>query len=139
MIRQLHDDAELLALVRRYATPERRYIKLGGSLLRMRSPEYDRFMRDLCKDARLITADEIVTLLEDGWRERITAARLVAVARRTEFREHLGELLLASEICCAGPAHCVAPADFGTARDTDLLAAYLDRCLAAPTLRTTRP
>ncbi|MFE6755625.1 DUF6000 family protein [Streptomyces sp. NPDC057684] len=133
-MRRAHEDPELLALVRRYVTPERRYMKLGGSLLRMRSPEYDRFMRDLCEDAELITADEIATLLEGGWRERRTAAWLVAVSRRTEFRERLGELLLASEVCCAGLAYCVALASFGTSRDADLLAAYLDRYLRRPDL-----
>ncbi|MFJ2217324.1 DUF6000 family protein [Streptomyces sp. NPDC087864] len=55
MIRHPHDDAELPALVRRYVTPERRYLKLGGGLLRMQGPEYDRFMRDLCEDAGLST------------------------------------------------------------------------------------
>lgn len=103
-MRHAHEDPELLALVRRYVTPERRYLKLGGSLLRMQSPEYDRFMRDLCEDSGLITPDEIATLLEGSWRERRTAAWLVAVSRRTEFRERLGELLLASEVCCVGLA-----------------------------------
>ncbi|MEV1048679.1 DUF6000 family protein [Streptomyces sp. NPDC049916] len=134
MIRHPEDDAELLAYVRRYVTPERRYLKLGGSLLRMQSPESDRFMRDLREDARLITADEIATLLDGGWRERRTAAWLVAVSRRTEFRERLGELLLASEVCCVGLAYCVALASFGTARDADLFAAYLDRYLRRPDL-----
>ncbi|MBX4176212.1 DUF6000 family protein [Streptomyces geysiriensis] len=134
MIFNPHDDAELLALVRRYVTPGRRYLKLGGGLLRMRSPDRDRFMRDLCDDAALITADEITKLLEGGWRERRTAAWLVAVSRRTEFRERLGELLLASEVCCAGLAYSVALASFGTARDADLLAAYLDRYLRRPDL-----
>ncbi|WP_327434634.1 DUF6000 family protein [Streptomyces sp. NBC_01236] len=134
MIRHAHEDAELLALVRRYVTPERRYLKLSGSLLRMRSPEYDRFVRDLAEDAGLITTQEIATLLEGGWRERRTAAWLVAVARRTEFRERLGELLLASELCCAGLAYCVTLASFGTPRDADLLAAYLDRYLRRPDL-----
>ncbi|MGQ4437167.1 DUF6000 family protein [Streptomyces sp. SAS_260] len=136
-MRHAHEDPELLALVRRYVTPEgerRRYLKLGGSLLRMRSSEYDRFIRDLREEAGLITADEIATLLEGGWRERRTAAWLVAVSRRTEFRERLGELLLASEVCCAGPAYCVALATFGTERDADLLAAYLDRYLRRPDL-----
>ncbi|MGW4728309.1 DUF6000 family protein [Streptomyces shenzhenensis] len=134
MIRHAHDDPELLALVRRYVTPERRYLKLSGSLLRMRSPEYDRFVRDLSEDAGLITAQEIATLLEGGWRERRTATWLVAVSRRTEFRARLGELLLASEVCCAGLAYCVALASFGTPRDADLLAAYLDRYLRRPDL-----
>ncbi|RZB19727.1 hypothetical protein StrepF001_12190 [Streptomyces sp. F001] len=129
-----HEDAELLALVRRYVTPERRYLKLSGSLLRMRSPEYDRFVRDLGEDAGLINAQEIATLLEGGWRERRTAAWLVAVSRRTEFRERLGELLLASKVCCAGLAYCVALASFGTPRDADLLTAYLDRYLRRPDL-----
>ncbi|MFB7328687.1 MULTISPECIES: DUF6000 family protein [unclassified Streptomyces] len=133
-MRHAHEDPELLALVRRYVTPERRYMKLGGSLLRMRSPEYDRFVRRLSEDAGVITAKEIATLLEGGWRERRTAAWLVAVSRRTEFRERLGELLLASEVCCAGLAYCVTLASFGTPRDADLLAAYLDRYLRRPDL-----
>ncbi|MFJ2397399.1 DUF6000 family protein [Streptomyces sp. NPDC087843] len=134
MIRNPHDDAELLALVRRYVTPERRYLKLGGGLLRMENPACGRFMRDLREDAGLITADEIAKLLEGGWRERRTAAWLVAVSRRTEFRERLGALLLASEVCCVGLAYSVALASFGTARDADLLAAYLDRYLCRPDL-----
>ncbi|MFD5572762.1 DUF6000 family protein [Streptomyces cadmiisoli] len=134
MIRDPRDDAELLALVRRYVTPQRRYLKLGGSLLRMQSPAYDRFMRDLCEDAGLITPNEIAKLLEGSWRERRTAAWLVAVSRRTEFREDLGQLLLASEVCCVGLAYSVTLASFGTARDADLLAAYLDRYLRRPDL-----
>ncbi|WP_443064311.1 DUF6000 family protein [Streptomyces sp. NBC_00525] len=109
-------------------------MKLGGGLLRMQSPARDRFVRDLRDDAGLITADEVTKLLEGGWRERRTAAWLVAVSHRTEFRERLGELLLASEVCCAGLAYCVALAGFGTARDADLFAAYLDRYLRRPDL-----
>lgn len=134
MICHAHEDAELLVLVRRYVRPERRYLKLGGGLLHMRSPEYDRFVRDLGEDAGRITTQEIATLLEGGWRERRTAAWLVGVSGRTEFRERLGELLLASEVCCAGPAYCVALAGFGTPRDADLLTAYLDRYLRRPDL-----
>ncbi|MFJ4809376.1 DUF6000 family protein [Streptomyces longwoodensis] len=134
MIRHAHENPELLALVHRYVTPERRYLKLSGSLLRMRSPDYGRFMRRLNEDSKVITAEEITTLLEGGWRERRTAAWLVAVSRRTEFRERLGELLLASEVCCVGLAYCVALASFGTPRDSQLLVAYLDRYLRRPDL-----
>ncbi|MDX3214757.1 DUF6000 family protein [Streptomyces sp. ME02-6991-2B] len=133
-MRHAHEDPQLLALVRRYVTPERRYMKLSGSLLRLRSPEYDRLMRRLSEDSGVITAEEIATLLEGGWRERRTATWLVAVSRRTEFRERLGELLLASEVCCAGLAYCVALASFGTPRDSELLVAYLDRYLRRPDL-----
>ncbi|MFE6280910.1 DUF6000 family protein [Streptomyces sp. NPDC057877] len=44
------------------------------------------------------------------------AVTLVAVSRRTGFRARPGELLLASEVCCAGLAYSVAPASSGTAR-----------------------
>ncbi|MES9508846.1 DUF6000 family protein [Streptomyces sp. NPDC000609] len=133
-MRHAHENAELLALVRRYVVPERRYLKLGGGLLRMQGPEHDRFARALREDAELITPHEISTLLEGGWRERRTAAWLIAVSHRTEFRERLGELLLASEVCCAGLAYCVTLAGFGTPRDADLLAAYLERYLRRPDL-----
>ncbi|MFJ8694460.1 DUF6000 family protein [Streptomyces roseolilacinus] len=66
-------------------------------------PECDRFVRDLCEDAGLVTSGEIATLLGGGRRERRTAAWLVAVPRRTEFRERLGELPLAGEVCRSGP------------------------------------
>ncbi|MFE3944878.1 DUF6000 family protein [Streptomyces sp. NPDC059118] len=133
-MRHAHENAELLALVRRYVVPERRYLKLGGGLLGMQGPEHDRFARALHEDAELITSHEIATLLEGGWRERRTAAWLIAVSHRTEFRERLGELLLASEVCCVGLAYCVTLAGFGTPRDADLLAAYLERYLRRPDL-----
>jgi hypothetical protein len=133
-MRHAHEDPELLAVVRRYVTPERRYLKLGGPMLRLQSPEYDRFVRRLSEDAGVITAEEIATLLEGGWRERRTAAWLIAVSQRTEFRERLGGLLLASEVCCVGLAYCVALASFATPRDAGLLAAYLDHYLRRPDL-----
>ncbi|MFJ7628203.1 DUF6000 family protein [Streptomyces sp. NPDC097595] len=45
MIRNPHGGPELPALVRRYVTPQRRYLKLGGGLLRLEDPERGRFMR----------------------------------------------------------------------------------------------
>ncbi|MEU6681062.1 DUF6000 family protein [Streptomyces sp. NPDC046925] len=133
-MRHSDEDAELRELVRRYVTPGRRYLKLGGGLLRLEEPELGRFVRLLAADAGVITAPEIATLLKGGWRERRTAAWLVAVSRRTEFRDRLGELLLASEVCCAGSAYCVALASFGTPDDADHLTAYLDRYLRRPDL-----
>ncbi len=96
------EDPELLALVHRYVLPGRRYLKLGGPLLRMEEDEYGRFLRALREDAGAVSAEEIGVLLEGGWRERRTAAWLVAVGGRTEFRERVGGLLLESEVCCAG-------------------------------------
>ncbi|WP_406264437.1 DUF6000 family protein [Actinacidiphila glaucinigra] len=128
------DDPELLALVHRYVTPDRRYLKLGGRLMRMTGPERTTFARELGEAARDITPREPTILLEGSRRERRTAAWLIAAARRTGFRERLGDMLLASEVCLAGSAYCVTPATFATPADADLPAAYLDRYLRRPDL-----
>lgn len=132
-------DPEIRALYRRYCLPARRYLKLGGALLRMSSEEYERFVHALACDARAVTDAELTILFEGSWRERRTAAWLAAASRRDHFRERLGALLLDSEVCCAGGAYCAALASFGTARDADLLAAYLDRYLHRPDLAYDQP
>jgi hypothetical protein len=133
-VRFAHEDPELLAVVRRYVTPNQRYRKLGGHILRMTEPERAELMRELGEAAGRVTPRELAILLEGGWRERRTAAWLIAIARRTEFRERLGELLLASEVCFAGSSYCVTFASFGTPSDADPVAAYLDRYLRRPDL-----
>ncbi|MFJ6837977.1 DUF6000 family protein [Streptomyces sp. NPDC091209] len=138
-MRYPNEDPELLVLVHRYVTPDRRYLKLGGPLTRMPEPERTKFTRELGEAAGDITPRELTILLEGTWRERKTAAWLIAVARRTEFRERLGEMLLASEVCFAGSAYCVTFATFATPADADLLAAYLDRYLRRPDLYYDQP
>ncbi|MFH9062578.1 DUF6000 family protein [Streptomyces coeruleorubidus] len=133
-MRRPEEERELLKLTRRYVTTDRRYLKLGGALLGMSGRERAKFMRKLGKAAHEIAPRELGLLLDRGWRESGTAAWLIAVAGRTEFRERLGELLLASKWPYAGQAYCVALATFGTSSDADLLVAYLDRYLPCPDL-----
>lgn len=128
------DEEDELKLIRRYVTPDRRYLKLGGSLLGMSGRDRTKFLRKLGQAAAEISSRELDTLFDRGWRERKTAAWLVAVAGRSAFRDRLGELLLASEGPYAGQAYCVALAVFGTRADADLLVAYLDRYLRRPDL-----
>ncbi|WP_406095952.1 DUF6000 family protein [Streptomyces sp. NBC_01013] len=128
------EEEEPLKLIRRYVTPDQRYLKLGGSLLGMSGGDRAKFLRKLGRAACEISPRELDTLFDRGWRERKTAAWLVAVAGRSEFRDRLGELLLASEGPYAGMAYCVALATFGTRADADLLVAYLDRYLRRPDL-----
>jgi hypothetical protein len=135
----IRHDPEIQALYRRYCLPARRYLKLGGAILRMPREQYEAFVHDLAADAKAVTDAELTILFEGSWRERRTAAWLAAVSRRDHFRERLGALLLESEVCCAGGAYCVALASFGTARDVDLLAAYLDRYLRRPALAYDQP
>ncbi|MGW5465116.1 DUF6000 family protein [Streptomyces sp. NPDC003996] len=133
-MRRADEEGEQLKLIRRYVTPDRRYLKLGGVLLGMSGRDRTKFLRKLGQAAGEISPHLLDTLLDRGWRERKTAAWLVAVAGRSEFRDRLGELLLASEGPYAGQAYCVALAIFGTRADADLLVAYLDRYLRRPDL-----
>jgi hypothetical protein len=128
-VRHTATDPELQALVRRFVTPGRRYLRLGGSLLRLTGPEREAFARELTQAASEITRAELDVLLEGGWRERKTASWLVAVAGRTEYRSRIGELLLASAGPYAGAAYCVTLATFGDSADADVLCGYLDRYL----------
>ncbi|MFE1556135.1 DUF6000 family protein [Streptomyces sp. NPDC058734] len=135
----IRHDPEIQALYRRYCLPGRRYLKLGGAVLRLPREEYEPFVHALAADAKAVSDAELTILFEGSWRERRTAAWLIAVSRRDHFREHLGALLLESEVCFAGAAYCVALASFGTTRDADLLAAYLDRYLRRPDLAYDQP
>ncbi|MET7534526.1 DUF6000 family protein [Streptomyces goshikiensis] len=132
-MRYANTDPELRELVRRFVAPGRRYMRLGGSSLRLSGPERESFVRELAQAAGEITPAELGILFEGGWRECRTASWLVAVSGRTEFRSRIGELLLAS----GGPyrgAFCIALAAFGTSADADLICRYLDRYLPQPDL-----
>ena len=126
------DDTELLDLIDRYVNHEvgdsRRYMKLlHGNFLGM--PARAAFLRELTDAARRITDHELGVLLDSEWRSRITAAWLIGVSGRDQFRERLGGLLLASELVFAGQGYCFALARFGSAADAAILTAYLDRYL----------
>jgi hypothetical protein len=99
----------LQRVVSQFVTPQERYLRLGGGLLRMNEAERSEFAKNLAQAAFEITPAELGILFEGGWRERQTAFWLVAVADRTEFRDRIGRLLLAIE----GPvpaAYCVTAA-----------------------------
>ncbi|MFH7594522.1 DUF6000 family protein [Streptomyces racemochromogenes] len=133
-MRDVCADPEPADLVRRFVTPGRRYLRLGGGALRLTGAERELFVEELVGAAREITPTELGTLFEGGWRERKTAAWLVAVAGRTEFRTLIGELLPASAGPYAGGAYCVTLATFGEDADADLLCGYLDHYLRRPDL-----
>ncbi|MFJ9690541.1 DUF6000 family protein [Kitasatospora sp. NPDC101183] len=87
------------------------------------------FVDSLQADSLQASDQEIRALLGYEWRSRLTAARLVGVARRVEWRERIGDLLLASELTYAGQGYCFALARFGGQDDADILVSYLNRYL----------
>ncbi|TGA99097.1 DUF6000 family protein [Streptomyces sp. MZ04] len=128
------EDPELRRLRRHYVAAGQRYLRLRYSIFRLKERERTKFARELARAADAISPHQLGLLLDSGWRERKTAAWLIAIAGRTDFRPRLGELLLASEAGYAGHAYCITLATFGTEADADLLAAYLDRYLPRPDL-----
>jgi hypothetical protein len=64
-------------------------------------------------------------LLENEWRSRLTAAWLIGLDKREQFRNRIGALLLGSEAAYAGQGYCLALARLATPADASLLAAYL--------------
>ncbi|MCK2213340.1 DUF6000 family protein [Actinomadura sp. ATCC 31491] len=124
----------MMALARRYVHPGksdvRRYLELlGGNFLALPERVFRSFAGSLVRDARKITDDDLRVLLDSEWRARLTAAWLIGMDRRAQFRERLGALLLESELVYAGQGYCFALARFGNERDAEILAAYLDRWL----------
>ncbi|MER7742551.1 DUF6000 family protein [Streptomyces sp. NPDC096538] len=93
-------DPELDKVRRRYVAAGRRYLRLNYGIFRLTDRECRRFAQDLARAAQTITPRELGLLLDCGWRERKTAAWLIAIVGRTDFRPRLGELLLASEGPC---------------------------------------
>jgi hypothetical protein len=133
-------DTELLDVINRYVIPEegndKRYLKLlHGNFVTLNEPERATFLRLLVDAAEQITDHELGVLLESEWRSRITAAWLIGVSRRGQFRERIGELLPESGVLFAGQGYCFALARLGTAEDAEILTAYLDHYLRRPDLR----
>ncbi|MGW1179350.1 DUF6000 family protein [Kitasatospora sp. NPDC002543] len=131
------DGPELLDVVDRYVKPAThgisRYLHLlHGNFARDAESERAPFLRSLSAAAREITDEELEILLRREWRSRLTASWLIGFDHRVHFRDVLGDLLLASQLCFAGQGYCFALARFGTDEDARHLAAYLDRYLPRP-------
>lgn len=72
-------------------------------------------------DDRLIT-----TLLSDfNWRSRTAATYFALILERPEHLDHIGRLLLRSDVCFAGVAYCRYLAHFRTPEAIDFLNRYL--------------
>ena len=115
-----------------------RYLKLlhGNLLTLLPADRRGEFIDALVRDAREIE-DEALSLMlhEPNWRPRLVAAWLVGVSRRAQFRQRIGELLLASELTYAGQGYCFALAALGGDEDARILIEDLDRYLPHVDLR----
>jgi len=69
--------------------------------------------------------------INDGWRERLTAAWIIAARRDTAYRYRVTQRLLASEMCFAGQGLCIATASYRDQAASDALNSYLQIYLPA--------
>ena len=91
-------------------------------------------------DALYPVADEITptlltSLLSDfNWRPRISAAYFAAILIESSVEDHIGNLLLRSDVCFAGNGYCLALARFNTPKSVEYLSRYLTYYLSKPNL-----
>ncbi|MEV5750157.1 DUF6000 family protein [Actinoallomurus sp. NPDC052308] len=135
----VQSESELRALERRYVSRSQvgplrlRYLKIMGvNALRDGEPRRSLLMQSLAEDARQITDDELDCLLTSEWRSRLTAAWLIGLDHRTQFRDRIGSLLHDGALMKAGAGYAFALARFGQDLDAELLARGLERRLSTP-------
>jgi hypothetical protein len=133
------DEPELTTAIRWYVIgtgSAARYLKLlNGNFMTMDTAQRSLFLQQLAASARQASNQDLDVLLDSEWRSRLTASWLIALDRRQQFRQRIGELLMASELTYAGQGYCLALARFATAADAELLATYLDAHLLQPDKR----
>ena len=88
---------------------------------------------------RLIAAeidDQLVTdlLSQRNWRPSITAAYFVAIKQMEHHCDHIGKLLLRSDVCFAGGGYALALARINSPNSIDYLKKYLHHYLRRPDL-----
>ena len=82
-------------------------------------------------NASSVTDELICQLLSHfDWRSKVVGAYLAALRRRSSFTEHIGRLLLRSDVSFAGAAYCLALAEFNTAEGLSFLQKYLNHYLS---------
>jgi len=82
-----------------------------------------------------ITPTVVELLLKDyNWRPRLTGAFFAAVKQIRSFEDHIGRLLVRSDLCYAGSIYCVALAEFNTPIGLGYLKKYLEYYLTRPDL-----
>jgi hypothetical protein len=81
-------------VVDRCVSADSRYMKLmGGGFLCLEDTERAAFTAALRSDAEQVSADEIEALLGYEWHSRLTAAWMLGITRRVEWRDHIAALL----------------------------------------------
>jgi hypothetical protein len=82
-----------------------------------------------------VSPDIVLMLLHEfDWRPRIVGAYLAAITNWKQFDDHIGRLLLRSDVCYAGTGYAIALTRFNTDASKAALHQYLDYYLNQPNL-----
>jgi hypothetical protein len=73
-------------------------------------------------------------LTEYDWRPRLTGAFFTALKSFNFFEDHIGRLLIRSDLCFAGKLYCVVLAEFNSPTGLGYLRKYLEYYLTRPDL-----
>ena len=78
-----------------------------------------------------VTSPLVVTLLSNfDWRPRLVGAWMAALRPFPDLQDHIGRLLLRSDVCYAGSGYCLALTVFNTPSARDYLRSYLEYYLS---------
>lgn len=109
-------------------TPDERFIQTWVAPFYMsgiRDPE--RFRSQYLPLREEVNPDLISSLLTwFNWRSRIVGAYFAGIEELKQFTDHIGRLLLRSDVCYAGEGYALALASFNTDKAIVYLTKYLD-------------
>lgn len=89
-------------------------------------------LRSIYKEITPAVVERLLT--EYNWRPRLTGAFFAALRHLTPVEDHIGRLLVRSDLCYAGKLYCVALAEFNTPVGLEYLRRYLMYYLTRPDL-----
>lgn len=95
----------------------------------------DAFLRSLRSVYPGITPKIVeLMLIEYNWSPRLTGAFFATLKRFNSFEDHIGRLLVRSDLCFAGKLYCTALAEFNSPAGLGYLKRYLEYYLTRPDL-----
>ena len=94
--------------------------------------EYQKSYLTICSQIDSALISKLLTYF--NWRSRKVGSYFAAIKNSKEHCQHIGRLLLRSDVCYAGQAHALALARFNTDESISYLRRYLDHYLKFPEL-----
>jgi hypothetical protein len=89
-------------------------------------------LKAVYREIKPTTVERLLT--EYDWRPRLTGAFFAALKSFNSCEDHIGRLLIRSDLCFAGKLYCVALAEFNSPIGLDYLRKYLEYYLTRPEL-----